>query len=285
MKTIIYLLIAIFTFGIIARGIVETPQNRNQIIIQSNVKLNKSQLLESSKIIRKRMKQYGSGKFDIKVSPENQQILLTIDKSWNRKDLERLISRRGQFGIYETADSNALKSIIANHKKLLSLLHSSDGESTSSKIGCISKPKFNQVNDFLSKSKIEKPYKLFWEYGFDNSNICLYALKAKTNGSPFFRTNEISSFDLKQTDNGKREFIEFHFNASSVNDWASFTKKNLSKPIAITLDNEILYIPVIRSEIKGGNCQITGSFTQTELKFITAILRGGELASDFSIVK
>lgn len=255
MKTIIYLLVAIFTFGIIARGFVNTPQNKNQITIQARQKLNKHQLMESSKIISKRLELYTSGKFDIKVIPENQQILVNIDNSWNQQEVEKLISRKGQFGIYEMADSMGLKAIIENNKKLLTLLHNT--EITTSKIGCISKQEFKQVDNYLNKVEIDIRYKLVWDNAYNNSNNCLYALKANTEGASFFHASNISTFELKQSENVKREFIEFHFKDSSVDDWANFTKTNLTKPVAITLDNEILYMPVVQSEIKGGHCQIT----------------------------
>jgi preprotein translocase subunit SecD len=52
--------------------------------------------------------------------------------------------------------------------------------------------------------------------------------------------------------------------------FAAITKENISRRLAIVLDGHLYSAPVIRSEISGGQAQITGSFTEEEAKELVA---------------
>jgi preprotein translocase subunit SecD len=67
--------------------------------------------------------------------------------------------------------------------------------------------------------------------------------------------------------------------------WADATKRNINYSIALLLDDKVLMAPTIRSEINGGNCEITGNFTQRELRFIAAIGNNRELPVGFVLLK
>ena len=49
------------------------------------------------------------------------------------------------------------------------------------------------------------------------------------------------------------------------------------KAIAIVLDNEIISAPNVNEPILGGNCKITGDFSQEEASNLAALIRGGSL--------
>ncbi len=79
--------------------------------------------------------------------------------------------------------------------------------------------------------------------------------------------------------------LEIRFKKSAVDKWSEITKRNINKNIVIVLDNQELYSPVLKSEIKNGNCTISGDFSETDAKFFKALGSNGILPNDFKIVK
>jgi preprotein translocase subunit SecD len=66
--------------------------------------------------------------------------------------------------------------------------------------------------------------------------------------------------------------------------WAEATRKNLNKSIAVVLDNQVIYDPLVREEISNGSCIITGNFTAEELQYFSILGNNGELPVAFRIV-
>ena len=64
--------------------------------------------------------------------------------------------------------------------------------------------------------------------------------------------------------------INVEFGPEGKELFAAITKENISRRLAIVLDGHLYSAPVIRSEISGGQAQITGSFTEEEAKELVA---------------
>lgn len=74
------------------------------------------------------------------------------------------------------------------------------------------------------------------------------------------RTNEVTGaaeIDVEFSDQGREQF-------------ATFTKENINKRLAIVLGGQVYSAPVIRSEISGGKAQITGKFNREEAEELAA---------------
>ncbi len=63
--------------------------------------------------------------------------------------------------------------------------------------------------------------------------------------------------DITFTDAGRKQF-------------AQITREHLHQRLAIVIDGKVATAPVIQSEISGGTCQITGSFSEAEAQALTA---------------
>ncbi len=55
--------------------------------------------------------------------------------------------------------------------------------------------------------------------------------------------------------------------------WAKQTKDNVSRSLAIVIDDEVYSAPTVASEITGGSMQITGSFNKQEAQNMEAVLK------------
>ena len=64
---------------------------------------------------------------------------------------------------------------------------------------------------------------------------------------------------------------------SAASIWSNYTEKNIGKIVAITLDDNIMTSPFIRSKIPNGECQITGFETIAEANHVSTQLKHGKL--------
>jgi len=74
-----------------------------------------------------------------------------------------------------------------------------------------------------------------------------------------------------------KPYIGIDFNSDGTKIFADLTKKNLQKPLAIVLDNQIISAPIVQSEIDSGQAVITGSFTLEEARNLAKLLNAGAL--------
>jgi SecD/SecF fusion protein len=71
--------------------------------------------------------------------------------------------------------------------------------------------------------------------------------------------------------------ISIAFNAQGSNKFADLTEANVGKNLAIILDGKLQSDPNLREPIFGGQCQITGSFSEDEAETLVAVLRSGSM--------
>ncbi len=67
--------------------------------------------------------------------------------------------------------------------------------------------------------------------------------------------------------------------------FGNITEKNVSKRLAIVLDEVVRSAPVIREKILGGSAQISGSFTHEEASDLAIVLRVGALPAPVEIIQ
>ncbi len=286
MKSIIYSLIAIFIFGIIAVGFTNKSNTTHRILLQTNdSKISSVNFAQSIEIITNRLKSFSSEKFDINAFPDKNQIQVILTDDWDLKLAENLLTQKGRLEFYETYNYISLTKLLKNDDVLLTLLHEKAPYDSSANMGCASPSEVHKVNEYLNSLGLNNQCKFVWSTVFDNSNVCLYALRLNNGNGIILRGTDIESFKFKNDTEGKRDYIEFKIKKSAIGLWSDITKRNINNAIAIILDNNLIYAPVIRSEIKGGKCQLSNNFTQDQLKYIAAIGDNGELPLSFKIVK
>ena len=102
----------------------------------------------------------------------------------------------------------------------------------------------------------------------------LYAIKASSRDSEWIlRGDKIEHAEVQQDEQfSGANSVRFQFNKDGARHWANLTKKNVDKAIAITFDNKVFSAPIVQSEITGGDCQITGNFTEEEVKMMVILL-------------
>lgn len=79
--------------------------------------------------------------------------------------------------------------------------------------------------------------------------------------------------------------VSFRLNTIGSKKFCDVTRKNVGKPFAIVLDNEIISAPRINEAICGGNGQISGGFAVKEAQDLALLLRAGALPTDLEVVE
>lgn len=74
-----------------------------------------------------------------------------------------------------------------------------------------------------------------------------------------------------------RPQVSLELNDEGAKLFASITKKNIGKKVAIFLDGFAISVPVVQSEITNGNAVITGGFNPQEAKLLATRLNSGAL--------
>jgi preprotein translocase subunit SecD len=69
--------------------------------------------------------------------------------------------------------------------------------------------------------------------------------------------------------------VTFRFNAAGADKFASFTRNNIGRVMAIVVDGRVVTAPVIREPILGGTGQISGNFTSASAAQLAARIRSG----------
>lgn len=105
-----------------------------------------------------------------------------------------------------------------------------------------------------------------------------------------FKATGLTGKDLKETNvvfdpNSGKPQVSLVFTSEGGKKFAEITKKNIGKPIAIALDNNIISAPNVNEPILAGNAVISGSFTVEEARNLSNELNGGALPIPLSILQ
>ncbi|MEK7574546.1 MAG: protein translocase subunit SecD [Patescibacteria group bacterium] len=74
------------------------------------------------------------------------------------------------------------------------------------------------------------------------------------------------------------------FNDEGAKIFEELTSRNVGKPLAIFLDNELIEIPVVREAISGGEAQISGNFTPDSARKLVERFNAGALPAPIKLI-
>lgn len=77
--------------------------------------------------------------------------------------------------------------------------------------------------------------------------------------------------------------ISLQFNSAGSKKFATITGRNVGKPLAIYLDNQIVSAPKVDQQITGGNAVITGNFTYDQANALAIQLNAGALTAPIKL--
>ena len=102
-------------------------------------------------------------------------------------------------------------------------------------------------------------------------------------GEPVLEGDAISSATT-ENDAFKGQTVNMKMTDAGAREWATITRNNIGKPIAIVLDDAVYSYPNVNSEITGGSSEITGNFTPEEANDLANVLKSGKMTAKVDVV-
>ena len=102
--------------------------------------------------------------------------------------------------------------------------------------------------------------------------IALYAIKKNASNNVFPTGSDLEGVSVSKDDQEDNYSLYISFSESGAEKWASMTRLNVGKDIAILFDSKVISAPRLREEIKNGLCSISGKFTESEINELKAVL-------------
>ena len=113
---------------------------------------------------------------------------------------------------------------------------------------------------------------------------------AETNiGGEVFQETGLTGANLTKADvtfdqQGNAE-VSIEFNSEGAKLFGEITKRDVGKPLAIFLDDELISAPTVQTEITGGKAVITGKFSIDQAKQLAIQLNSGALPVPIKIIE
>lgn len=150
----------------------------------------------------------------------------------------------------------------------------------------------SKVNAYLSipevRSKFPRDVKFMWgakPVGEKGDFFEMYAIKKRPNTDKPFIDGSAVDDSRPDIDQYGQVTISMRMNGEGARKWRKMTEENVSRSIAIVVDNQVYSAPNVTEPIAGGNSQISGSFTQEEATDLSNILKIGKLPASANIVE
>ncbi|MBI2025997.1 MAG: protein translocase subunit SecD [Candidatus Levybacteria bacterium] len=124
----------------------------------------------------------------------------------------------------------------------------------------------------------------FWEQEASPS-----AQTASPSVPPQFIQTNLTGADIKQTSvsfdtNTGKPQVQLQFTQEGTKKFAEITKRNIGKPVAIVLDNQLIEQPTVQQAILTGDAVITGNFTVETANQLSTQLNAGALPVPLKIL-
>jgi preprotein translocase subunit SecD len=283
MKSFIYLIITIIISITLTSSLQTTSERARKIMLQSTGNnVTPALLKESADIISARLNLYGIRLTEINVSSEKRQISVQLADDIEISEIEELLTSPGQLSFFETYTREEIASILKPGNKLFELLKSDQVKSSADpRVGCINAGNRKEADEYLRSMRPVDNCKLSWGIAKEKSEYCLFALKSH---ALLVR----SDFDTIKSDVSSGSGIRvtrFRLNPSAARIFAEATKINLDKAIAIVIDDQVFYWPIVRNVIDGGNLEVTGNLSEKDVNYFLALVNSGILPLSFTLVK
>ena len=142
-----------------------------------------------------------------------------------------------------------------------------------------------------AKRILPSDVKLMWSAkpsdGFQAKNIFeLHALKVtQSNGRAPLEGDVITDARDEFNSVTGRPTVNMEMNSDGARRWASLTKANVGRAIAIVLDGSVYSAPRVNGEITGGSSEISGNFTIEDTKDLANTLKSGRMPAPARIVQ
>ncbi|MDE6785981.1 MAG: protein translocase subunit SecD, partial [Muribaculaceae bacterium] len=275
-----------------------------------------SQVDAAFNIFRTRIDQFGVVAPNIqKLQDKKGQILLELPGVKEPERVTELLKSSANLEFFEVYNYNEIASDLnnfamayaaqdtVNHLNLIQLLGGAQ-RSGSPVIGFVAPANRNLVdsilNSDLAKQKLPSDFHAAWEVkavevpvadaqgnpipkGNGEYKTTPYWQLIALKGEPALEGDAVTSAS-SEYDNMRGNTVNMRMNDRGAREWATITRSNIGRPIAIVLDEHVYSFPNVNNEITGGSSEITGNFTPEEANDLANVLKSGKMSAKVDVV-
>ena len=144
------------------------------------------------------------------------------------------------------------------------------------------------LNSAEAKAIIPRDLKFLWGVapmdGTD-SYFELYSIKSDNKNGQADLTGDVITDSKADYDQFGRPCVSMAMNTEGARKWATLTRNNVNRGIAIVLDGYVYSAPNVNGEISGGRSEITGNFTVEQTQDLANVLKSGKMPAPAKIVQ
>ncbi|MDE5881312.1 MAG: protein translocase subunit SecD [Muribaculaceae bacterium] len=288
----------------------------NAEVVAALTKQVDSQVDAAFNIFRTRIDQFGVVAPNIqKLQDKNGQILLELPGVKEPERVTDLLKSSANLEFFEVYNYNEIANDLnnfanawaqqdtVNHINLIALLGGPQ-RSGSPVIGIVTPQNRALVdsilNSPLAKQKLPSDFSAVWEVKpvdypvLDAQGNVLKKANGEDRTTPYWQLialkgdaalegDAVTSAN-SEYDNMRGNVVNMRMNDAGAQAWATLTRNNIGRPIAIVLDNNVYSYPNVNNEITGGSSEITGNFTPEEANDLANVLKSGKMSAKVDVV-
>ncbi len=143
----------------------------------------------------------------------------------------------------------------------------------------------SQINTLLRKFILPRDMHFLWGKKQKESSDLIELYVAKGTEPALYNPSFLDVHSGPGNEGSGSYEIAFKMDESGALKWKRLTGANLEQFIAMTIDNQVYFCPIVKNEIPNGRCTISGSFTKSEASDFAALLSAGGLPAPLHIVE
>jgi SecD/SecF fusion protein len=177
----------------------------------------------------------------------------------------------------ETYTQKEILSKLDPKDSFFTLVHLKEAYPESSRIGTCHEADMKRLWSYIEsdafRSKVQEDLIIAAGIEAKDQMIPLYAIRKSASNDVFPTQQDIDEVSVRESDNEENYALFISFSESGAKRWASMTRLNKGRAIAILFNGKVIAAPIVREEIKNGKCSISGNYTESEINQLKAVLK------------
>ena len=176
----------------------------------------------------------------------------------------------------ETYTSEEVLALLDPSDAFYQMIEASEPHPSSSRLGTFTKSEAKELGDYIQSSdfRTKLPDDLRFAWGVQQGDLgrSLFALKDPGSEYQGPVRADIKEVSARISDSGNDYSLFISFSEHGAAKWATLTRKNKGRNIAILVEGIVYAAPRVMEEIKNGECSISGDYTENDVNRLKAAL-------------
>ena len=161
--------------------------------------------------------------------------------------------------------------------RFFKLINTANTDPESSRIGRCMESDLESLWEYVQsdpfKEKVQADLFFAPGYAARDQLISIYAIRKRSPNEVFPMSHDLEEVSVSKSENEENYALLITFSDSGAVTWASMTRLNKGRDIAMLHAGKVISAPRVTEEIKHGKCMISGKFTESEIYSLKSSLQ------------